>query len=158
VADSAKQGQTGAGKAGKLSVQDNKDIVRRSFAAMTAGPETWRAEHDQLFHSRLVGHFAGMPPIDGPSHLQFGLDTFEPFPDLEKTVDDLVGEGDKVVARWTTWGTHTGSFQGIPPTGRRVSLTGITIFRLEEGRIVEEWSESDTLGLLQQIGAIPSAA
>jgi steroid delta-isomerase-like uncharacterized protein len=83
---------------------------------------------------------------------------YEAFPDLNRPVDDLIAEGDKVVARWRAEGTHTGSFQGVPPTGRRASITGITIFRLRDGKIVEEWGESDMLGLLQQVGALPGPA
>jgi predicted ester cyclase len=60
-----------------------------------------------------------------------------------------------VVARWRSIGTHRGSFQGIPPTGKPLMMTGITVFRIEDGKIIEEWSESDVLGLPQQMGAIP---
>jgi len=66
-----------------------------------------------------------------------------------------VAEGDKVVARWTSFGTHNGDFMGISPTGKQVTTSGITIFRLQDGKIVEEWSESDMLGMLQQVGALP---
>jgi steroid delta-isomerase-like uncharacterized protein len=137
---------------------ENARVVRRAFEAMTAGPDTWIAQHDELFGDALVGHFAGMPPIDSQMHLQFGLATFEAFEDLKRPVEDLVAQGDKVVARWTSSGRHTGSFQGIPATGREVSTSGITIFRLERGKIVEEWSETDTIGLLQQLGPLPALA
>jgi steroid delta-isomerase-like uncharacterized protein len=80
------------------------------------------------------------------------------FPDLERRIDDLIAEGDKVVARWTAQGTQTGEFQGLPPSGKVATSSGITIFRILDGRVVEEWSESDMLGLLQQLGAIPSGA
>ena len=79
-------------------------------------------------------------------HRMFGLATYDAFSDLKRPVDALVAEGDKVVARWTSTGTHDGPFQGIPPTGKTVTTTGITIFRLEDGKIVEEWSESDMIG------------
>jgi steroid delta-isomerase-like uncharacterized protein len=139
-----------------MGLDENKAIVQRAFDAMTAGPDAWRSEHGNLFAESLVGHFSGMPPVDASTHLEFGLSTFEAFPDLERPVDDMVAEGDKVVARWTSYGTHTGHFQGLPPTGRRASMSGITIFRLEDGKIVEEWSESDMLGLLMALGAIPA--
>ena len=132
----------------------NAGVVFRAFAAQAAGPETWAEEHDELFSADLVGHFAGMPPIDSRTHLQLGLAAFEGFADLERLVEDLLADGDRVVARWTTRGTHTGEFMGIPATGRFVTTSGITIFRLEDGLIVEEWSESDTFGLLQQLGAL----
>lgn len=78
------------------------------------------------------------------------------FPDLRYTVDDAIAEGDKVVLRITARATHQGEFQGIPPTGRQVTWTEIHIGRLANGKLVEHWGNVDQLGLLQQIGAIPS--
>jgi steroid delta-isomerase-like uncharacterized protein len=79
------------------------------------------------------------------------------FPDLRVTAEDLIAEGDKVVMRWTARGTHQGELMGIPPSGNRVEVTGINIDRMEGGKVVESWSNYDTLGLMQQIGAVPSA-
>ena len=67
-----------------------------------------------------------------------------------------LAEGDKVVQRWTFRGIHRGAFQGIPSTGRQVTLTGISIWRVDGGKIVESWHELDTLGLMRQLGAIPA--
>ena len=139
-----------------MSVDDNKRVVQRAFDSMSEGREAFEAEHDQIYGPELVGHFAGMPPITIEMHRQFGLASYEAFSDLKRPVEDLVAEGDKVVARWTSIGTHDGSFQGIPPTGKTITTSGITVFRLENGKIVKEWSESDMLGMLQQLGAIPS--
>jgi len=147
---------TSKGALDTVSVDDNKRLVRRAFASMTEGREAFLAKHDQIFGENLVGHFSGMPPVDINMHRMFGLATCDAFPDLERPVEDLVAEGDRVVARWTSSGTHKGDFQGIPPTGKHVETSGITIFRIENGKIVEEWSESDVLGMLQQLGAIPS--
>jgi steroid delta-isomerase-like uncharacterized protein len=134
--------------------EQNKEIVRASFEPL----EDILAEHERLYSADWVGHFPGMPPLDAAGHRQYSEVMVTAFPDLERTIEDLVAEGDKVVARWTAKGTHTGDFQGIPPTGRVATSSGITIFRIADGRIVEEWSESDMLGLLQQVGAIPSGA
>jgi steroid delta-isomerase-like uncharacterized protein len=134
--------------------EQNKEIVRASFEPL----EDILAEHERLYSADWVGHFPGMPPLDAAGHRQYSEVMVTAFPDLERTIEDLVAEGDKVVARWTAKGTHTGDFQGIPPTGRVATSSGITIFRIADGRIVEEWSESDMLGLLQQLGAIPSGA
>ena len=79
------------------------------------------------------------------------------FPDLQITVEDLIAEGEKVVTRWTARGTHRGQLTGIPPSGNRVEVTGISIDRIEGGNFVESWSNLDTLGMMQQIGAVPSA-
>ena len=78
------------------------------------------------------------------------------FPDLHFTVEDLIAEGDKVVARLTVRGTQQGAFMGIPPTGKHVTVTGIDINRLAGGKSVEHWLNMDTLGLLQQLGVIPA--
>jgi len=72
------------------------------------------------------------------------------------TVEDMIAEGDKVVIRWTIRGTHNGEYMGVAATGKDVSVTGIAIRRLENGKIVEEWVEMDRLGLMQQMGAVPS--
>jgi len=78
------------------------------------------------------------------------------FPDVHFSVEDQVVEGDKVVTRWRGSGTHQGNLMGIPPTGNRVSFVGITINRLEDGKVAEEWQIFDALGMMQQLGAIPS--
>jgi predicted ester cyclase len=78
------------------------------------------------------------------------------FPDLHFTIQDMVVEGSLVVVRWTSKGTHRGVFAGVAPTGREVYNEGIGIYRVEDGKIVETWSQVDRLGVLQQIGAAPS--
>jgi steroid delta-isomerase-like uncharacterized protein len=75
------------------------------------------------------------------------------FPDLHPTVEDVIAEGDKVVTRWTIRGTHQGEIEEFgPPTGRQAEIQGITIHRIQGGRIVEEWNSYDNLSLLQQLG------
>jgi steroid delta-isomerase-like uncharacterized protein len=130
----------------------NKEIVRQAFAKLSAVLES----HDQLYGPDWVGHFPGMPPLDAEGHRMYSLAMETAFPDLDRKVEDLLAEGDRVAARWTATGTHRGVFNGIPPTGKVATSSGITIFRIADGRIVEEWGESDTLGLLMQLGAIPS--
>ena len=76
------------------------------------------------------------------------------FPDYQTIIDDLVAEGDKVAARITMSGTHTGSFMGIPPTGKRISFTGMYVARVDDGKIVEHWGEEDSVSLLQQLGVL----
>src|SRR5215212_7456435 len=72
------------------------------------------------------------------------------------TLDDDLAEGEKVVSRWRAQGTHQGELMGIAPTGNEVAITGLTIHRIEDGKIVEEWENWDALGLMQQIGAVPA--
>ena len=77
-------------------------------------------------------------------------------PDLHITVEDMVAEGDRVVARNTVSGTHHGEYLGLPPTGRRISYDEIFVFRLADGRIVETWGVVDVLSQLKQLGAMPA--
>jgi steroid delta-isomerase-like uncharacterized protein len=79
------------------------------------------------------------------------------FPDLRITIDIILGEADRVAARWVVEATHTGPFGEIPPTGKRVRVTGIAVARIRNRQLVEEHANSDTLGLLQQIGITPEA-
>jgi steroid delta-isomerase-like uncharacterized protein len=132
-------------------VEQNKELVRAAFG----GLDEVMAAHDRLYHPEWTGHFPGMPPLDLDGHRQYSETMAVAFPDLERTIDDLVAEGDRVVARWTARGTHSGDLMGVPPSGVVATSSGITVFRIADGRIAEEWSESDMLGLLQQLGAIP---
>jgi steroid delta-isomerase-like uncharacterized protein len=78
------------------------------------------------------------------------------FPDIRITVEDQVAEGDKVTTRWTADMTHKGALGGVEPTGKRVTMSGTTIERFQDGKVVEAWRSMDTLGLLRQIGSIES--
>jgi predicted ester cyclase len=78
------------------------------------------------------------------------------FPDLKVTSEFELADGDKVVMRWTAAGTHNGELMGIPPTGKRVQMTGISISRVAGGKIVEEWNETDQMNLMQQLGVVPA--
>ncbi len=78
------------------------------------------------------------------------------FPDTQITVEDQIAEGDLVVTRWTARGTHQGELMGVPPSSNRATVEGITINRIADGKIAESWANYDALGMMQQIGAIPS--
>jgi predicted ester cyclase len=78
------------------------------------------------------------------------------FPDAQFTIEDMIGEGDKLVDRYTISGTHSRPFLGIPATGRQIHLAGISIVRISAGKIAERWAVTDQLGLLQQLGALPA--
>jgi steroid delta-isomerase-like uncharacterized protein len=135
-------------------LEENKALVRRAFENLS----TVVGDHERLYGDDWVGHFPGMPPLDADGHEMYSKVMQTAFPDLEREIGDMVAEGDRVVVRWTAKGTHLGDFNGIPPTGKTATSSGITIFRVAGGRIVEEWAESDMLGLLQQVGAIPGPA
>jgi len=134
--------------------EENKAIVRRSYE------ELWSKGNldvvDELYAADFVLHDPAQPGIRGPEgYKQIVITNRTAFPDLNVKVEDQLAEGDKVATRWTTTGTHQGEFAGIPATGKRGGVTGTTIARVVGGKIVEERSNWDTLGLLQQLGVIP---
>jgi steroid delta-isomerase-like uncharacterized protein len=104
-------------------------------------------EHEQLG--------PGLPP-NREGAKQFFAVALTAFPDLRAVIEDEIAEGDKVVVRSTWSGTHQGEFQGIPATGKRVTFQVIDIVRFQNGKIIEHWGQTDALGLLQQLGAIPA--
>jgi len=138
-----------------MSTEENKALVRR-------WEELWNQANltlaDELFSPIFLLHDPSSPvEIRGPEGYKQDIIRFRSvFPDLHVTLEDIIAEEEKVVARWTARGTHTGPLRSFPPTGRQVTLTGIDIFRIEDGKIAEEWSNADGLGMLQQLGIIPS--
>jgi predicted ester cyclase len=82
----------------------------------------------------------------------------EAFPDIHFTIEDQIAEGDRVVTRWTARATHTGPFQGMPPTGRQVRMAATDVDRIANGKVVECWSQMDDLSLMQQLGVVPTTA
>ena len=109
---------------------------------------------DELFASNFVDHDPSnpLPGLEGVRQL---VSMYRgAFPDLHITIEDEITAGDKVVTRFTGRGTHKGSLMGIPPTGKRITLTAIDILRFENSRIVEHWGNHDLLGMMQQIGVI----
>jgi steroid delta-isomerase-like uncharacterized protein len=116
---------------------------------------------DELVAEDFVNHDPAVPPDLPPG--REGLKALarfyrSAFPDTQLTIEDQIAEGDKVVSRYTVRGTHQGDFAGVPPTGKQVTVTGITIDRIEGGKIVESWNEFGQLSLLQQLGVVPEQA
>lgn len=138
-----------------MSPEENKVIVRRFVEAVVNRGNLTAV--DELFHPEYVLHIpASAEPILGVESVKRTSALFRSaFPDWHDTIDDMIASGDKVVTRWTERGTHKGEFQGIAPTGKQVRLTGIDVFRLKDGKIVEQWLQMDMLGMMQQLGAIP---
>jgi steroid delta-isomerase-like uncharacterized protein len=106
-----------------------------------------------------VAHTSGVPvPLDSAGWGGF-LEAFTTaFPDAQISVADSFGARDLVATRWTISGTHRGDFQGVPPTGRAVTMAGIDISRIVDGKVAEHWAQFDVIGVLHQIGAIPAPA
>lgn len=112
---------------------------------------------DQLMAPDFRLHLPGSPePMNRESTRQFFSMFHAAFPDSSRTIADQISEGELVTTRVTLSGTHRGEFQGVPPTGRRVTISGIGIHRVGEGRIAEHWPQPDLLGLMQQLGAVPT--
>src|SRR5436305_11236944 len=136
-----------------MPVQDNKNLVRRFWE------EIWNQGNMAVADEIVASNFVLYRPngqMNGPQGLKRWVTTVRAAsPDMQFTLDDTIAEGDKVVTRWTGRGTNTGPFAGRPPTGKQVTLTGISIFRIENDKIVEDRLEEDVLGFMQQIGALP---
>jgi steroid delta-isomerase-like uncharacterized protein len=115
---------------------------------------------DELVAADFVGHDPALPePSMGPEGLKQQAEGYRTaFPDMRLQIDDIIAEGDRVATRWTARGTHEGELFGIPASGKQATVTGMTIDRIVDGRIAESWNNWDTLGLLQQLGAIPAMA
>ncbi len=137
-----------------MSIEQNKGLARRSIE------DVWGKGSldaiDELYATDFVWHWAlpGMAP-DREGYKQCVTMNFAAFADVQCTLEDMVGEGDKVVGRWTWRATHKGEYMGIAPTGKQVTLTGINIMRIVGGKVVEEWGEMDNLGMMQQLGVVP---
>jgi len=126
-----------------MSVEENKAVVRREQE------ELWNHTGDLDAAEEL---FAGG---QAEAAKQEAADFRRGFPDVVSTIENLIAEGDKVVARWRSRATHRGDYMGTPPSGNEVEFTGISFYRIEGGKITESWTVEDELGLMRQIGAIP---
>ncbi len=135
---------------------DPKRVARRVLE------EVFGAGHvdvaDELLAPNFVGRDPALPsPTTGVAAFKVLVSGYRTaFPDIRITVHDQVAEGDRAVTRWTAVGTHKGELWGLPPTGKQATVSGITIDRVENGRVAESWSNWDTLGLMQQLGLVPA--
>jgi steroid delta-isomerase-like uncharacterized protein len=135
--------------------EENKAIVRRFYDEFASQGNLSLA--NELVAEDFVDHNPGVPDMaPGPEGM---IQVFTAFrsaiPDMRMTVEDQVAEGDRVVSRATVSGTHQGELMGIPATGKSFSIGIIDILRLEGGKIAEHWGESDTMGMMQQLGVAP---
>lgn len=112
------------------------DLFTNDFRNHSPGQEAFGVSPDKEGYKKLIGMFVTA------------------FPDLSTRTEDVITEGDKVVLRWTGSGTHQADFAGIPASGKRITLGGTTILRIADGKITEEWSYGDQLGLMVQLGAV----
>jgi steroid delta-isomerase-like uncharacterized protein len=139
--------------------EQNKALARRSIE------EIWNqgklAVIDQLVASDATFHDPSVPggKFTGPQGMKQFVQIYRgAFPDLRLTINDQIAEGEEVVTRWTATGTHSGELMGIAPTNKRATVTGVDIDRYQGGKVVEAWASYDMLGLLQQLGVVPTLA
>jgi predicted ester cyclase len=137
-----------------MTSEANKDLIRSLLADADRGVED---VVDRYYAPDYVDHTPSPIRRQAPGRegIRQAIDLFRrAFPDTRHTIEDLVAEGDRVVARVSARATHTGELFGHPPTGKVVTLTGITIYRIVDGRIAERWAEHG-LGVLEQLGITP---
>jgi predicted ester cyclase len=127
----------------RMSAEENKAVVRREQQ------ELWNHTGDLDAAEELFAAGQAEAAKQGAASFRRG------FPDVISIIEDLIAEGDKVVARWRSRATHQGDYMGIAPTGNEVEFTGISFYRIEGGKIAQSWNIEDQLGLMRQIGAFP---
>ena len=138
-----------------MSIEENKAVVRRFFEELLSTDNLALA--DELLSPGFRFYFAGSPdPMNLEHYKEFLVARRAAFPDRRFIVEDMIAEGDKVSARFTMRGTHKGEFRGIASSGREVTMTGIDMIRLAEGKMTEDRVEVDQLGMMQQLGVIAS--
>jgi steroid delta-isomerase-like uncharacterized protein len=139
-----------------MSVERNKDLARQAIGIWTTG--VFDAV-DELYAPEYVNHQHHDPDDPRDIHGAEAMKRFarkfrEAFPDFHDSVDIQIAEGDMVATRFTSTGTHRGTFMGVEPTNRELTWTGITIDRIAEGKIVESWANWDMMGMMQQLNAV----
>jgi steroid delta-isomerase-like uncharacterized protein len=136
----------------------NKNVVRRLFEEVWSKGNLSAA--DELFAPSYTHHDPSTPDVGrGPESEKLRATLYRTaFPDLRLTIEDLIAEGETVMARWSCRGTHKGALGGIAPTGKQFTISGISIARFASGKMVEGWINWDALGLMQQLGVVPELA
>jgi len=139
---------------GTTSVEFNKAVSRRWIEVFNERDDAGEAEVRAQDYVAYAPVSLEPAPLDSEAWTRFLAGFVEAFPDLQLTVDDAVAEGDLVAQRVHFAGTHTGEFQGLPPTHRKVTFSGLELNRFVDGRVAEHWFQMDSLTLLQQLGLV----
>jgi steroid delta-isomerase-like uncharacterized protein len=134
------------------SINANKALVRRAIGFNHGAAD----DGASIFAPDFRAYMPGQPPMDRTTFEHFVAGVTNGMPGYTYEIHDQIAQGDLVVNRVTWRGVHSGTLAGVPATGRSIELRGINMFRVKDGRAVEQWAELDMLGLLQQIGAIPT--
>ena len=139
-----------------MSVEQQNAVIHRWI-------EAWNRQDldvvEDLLASDYVRHDANLPDVNGSiAQLEFIAGVLRAFPDLHVQAEQLIAQDDHVAVRVSMWGTHQGDFVGVPATGREVRFESMEVFRLDGGKVAEQWVVMNALGLFQQLGAIPTPA
>jgi steroid delta-isomerase-like uncharacterized protein len=132
----------------------NKNVVRRLFE------EVWNKGHqpvaDELFAQNYSHHDSSTPDVGrGPESEKKRVTLYRnAFPDIRFTIEDIISEGETVTARWSCHGTHKGDLNGIAATGKQITISGISVARFTNGKMIEGWVNWDALGMMQQLGIV----
>ena len=135
---------------------ENEELVRRFFEEFCNGRRGEVA--DEIVASDFISHGPQAPPAAGPDGVRARVGLYQESVDGHWNVKEIFSSGDRVVALWTGTGTHQGELMGVSPTGRPIEVDAISVFRIADDQIAEEWTVWDALGLLQQVGAVPAPA
>lgn len=137
-----------------MSVEDHREVVWRAYDTTFNKKDPAGARG--CYAADYVCHMPHHPQPIGVDELEAeGLDIIAGMPDVTVSFDDAFGSDDRLVVRHTFVGTHTGKLLGMPPTGRRLTISGTDIYRFADGVIVEEWSQPNLFGLLAQLDVLP---
>jgi steroid delta-isomerase-like uncharacterized protein len=138
----------------RMSTQEREIVVLRWIEAWNLQDLDASAE---LLEPEFVRHDANLPDVVGPqAQRAFLAGVFRSFPDIRVDPQQIIAQGDLVAVRLTVQGTHRGEFLGVPATGQEVKIQSVDVFRVPDSKIAEQWVLMDALGLMQQLGAIPS--
>lgn len=135
-----------------VNLTENKALARRYYDEVLTARN--RGVLGQLLDSSFVSHLSDGSGAGAEAYAAAVDATFAAFPGLAVTVHDQVAEDDKVVTRWSAAGTHHGDFAGVPASGRVITVTGIHIHRVRDGRLAGHWEELNMLGVLRQLGVL----
>jgi predicted ester cyclase len=140
-----------------MSTEENKALLRRLVEEVFSAQGDLDVA-DEIYAPNYVGHNPLDPEdVRGPEGAKEQARMYRSaFPDVRLSIEEQVAEGDKVVTRWIGSGTHQGEMMGIAPTGNQIRIDGITISRIQDGKVVEDWELFNALGLMQQLDGVPT--
>jgi steroid delta-isomerase-like uncharacterized protein len=145
-----------------IVTSDKEEIMSENLNRLLRSLEAWNrhdlAAYREIYAPEAVIHGIAPTPLGVEATVGAYTAFFAGFPDLRLSIEETICEGERIAVRFSIGGTHQGEFQGIPPTGRRIAVQGITTMHYRDGRIVERWNQLDQLAMLQQLGVLPAPA